>query len=477
MAPLDHNRHISGTTRKVLKVLGIFGGVQAVNILCSVVRTKLAALWLGPAGVGLFAIFNSTMDMLAKTAQLNLDQSAVRDLACNRDNAVAGPRTVAVVRKLSRLLGVGGFIAVLLCSPLISLWSFGSTAYTLSFAVLSLWMLFAITTNGEWAVMRGYDRLRALGKASLWSAPVAIAISIPLLYFLRLDGIVPVLLVYYGTTCAFTLLFRVRDIPQVKVSLRQAWREGGSMMRLGAYMTVSNTVTLLASNILVIYLNRRFGEGTVGIYQAGYTLVNTYVGIIFTAIAMEYYPRLATVAASRHRTEVVVSHEIKIAVWVLMPVAVAFICCSRLIIDILYSSEFHAALPYVALGACGVFFRASSWCIAYTILARGDGRIYVLTEVSSAIVYLALHIPLYNAMGFAGLGIAYVAWYAVYLGTVYAVYRFRYGLRLRPGIMPLTFAGFGWAALTVAASWLTSPWQALPVFLVVTCALAWRRLR
>ena len=75
------DRHISGTTRKVLKVLGIFGGVQAISILCAVLRTKLVALWLGPAGVGLFAIFNSTMDMIAKTAQLNLDQSAVRDLA------------------------------------------------------------------------------------------------------------------------------------------------------------------------------------------------------------------------------------------------------------------------------------------------------------------------------------------------------------------------------------------------------------
>lgn len=471
------DRHISGTTRKVLKVLGIFGGVQAISILCAVLRTKLVALWLGPAGVGLFAIFNSTMDMIAKTAQLNLDQSAVRDLACNRDKPAEGARTVAVVRKLSLLLGLGGMAAVALGSPLISLWAFGNTSYTLAFAALSVWLLFAILTNGEWAVMRGYDRLKQLGKASLWSALTAIAGTVPLLYFLRIDGIVPTLLVYYGVTCLFTILFRVKDIPKVPINLHDAWHEGSGMMRLGAYMTMSNTVTLLASNILVIYLNRRYGEDAVGLYQSGFTLVNTYVGIIFTAIVMEYYPRLSTVIGGRLRTEVVVSHEIKLAVWVLMPVAIVFICCSRLIVGILYSQEFYAVLPYVAIGACGIFFRAASWCVAYTILAKGDGRIYVCTEAASAIAYLALHIPLYNAFGFTGLGIAYVAWYAVYFLSVCAVYRFRYKLGFRPGIITHTLCGFACAAATVALSGIIGAWLTLPLMLIPVGLIALRRFR
>ena len=38
----------------VLKYTGIFGGVQGLNILISLVRNKLVALLLGPAGMGLF---------------------------------------------------------------------------------------------------------------------------------------------------------------------------------------------------------------------------------------------------------------------------------------------------------------------------------------------------------------------------------------------------------------------------------------
>ena len=41
-------RGAHGLSAKVLKAMGLFGGVQGVGILCSVVRVKLVALWLGP---------------------------------------------------------------------------------------------------------------------------------------------------------------------------------------------------------------------------------------------------------------------------------------------------------------------------------------------------------------------------------------------------------------------------------------------
>lgn len=40
--------------RRIVKATGLFGGVQVINILCSLVKTKLIAVWLGAEGVGLF---------------------------------------------------------------------------------------------------------------------------------------------------------------------------------------------------------------------------------------------------------------------------------------------------------------------------------------------------------------------------------------------------------------------------------------
>ena len=45
-----------GAYRQVLKYTGIFGGVQGLNVVVSLVRNKLAAVLLGPAGMGLVSL-------------------------------------------------------------------------------------------------------------------------------------------------------------------------------------------------------------------------------------------------------------------------------------------------------------------------------------------------------------------------------------------------------------------------------------
>ncbi len=224
-----------------------------------------------------------------------------------------------------------------------------------------------------------------------------------------------------------------------------------------------------------MWLNHYGGKDAVGIYQSGYTLVNSYVGMIFTAIAMEYYPRLSSVAGSSMRTEIVVSHEIKTALWVLIPVTLVFIASKELIVSLLYTSEFYRAVPYIGLAIIGVSLRGASWCMAYVILARGDGRVYVLTEVSSAVVYLALNIPLCQHYGYVGLGVAYIAWYAVYTAVCYLVYRLRYGLRLRRGIAPLVLLSVAIASVALCLDKLLGFWAPLVLALPAT-VLAYRRI-
>ena len=60
----------------ILTYTGLFGGVQGLTILLGMVRTKLVAILLGPAGVGLISLFNSTLTLLANATNLGLAMSA-----------------------------------------------------------------------------------------------------------------------------------------------------------------------------------------------------------------------------------------------------------------------------------------------------------------------------------------------------------------------------------------------------------------
>ena len=116
---MSDKKPVSATTQKVLKALSLFTGVQSVTILVSVIRTKLVALWVGPAGVGLLSLYTWAIELVTKGSQFDLRQSAVPRLSRCSDNDDKA-REAALVRRLALVLGILGTLAVILLSPLLS---------------------------------------------------------------------------------------------------------------------------------------------------------------------------------------------------------------------------------------------------------------------------------------------------------------------------------------------------------------------
>ena len=63
-------------------------------------------------------------------------------------------------------------------------------------------------------------------------------------------------------------------------------------------------------------------------------------------------------------------------------------------------------------------------------MARGDGKIYIVTETLSVLTGFALNVACYHLWGLAGLGVAFCLWYAAYCLIVGVVYFRRYGYSL-----------------------------------------------
>ncbi len=207
-------------------------------------------------------------------------------------------------------------------------------------------------------------------------------------------------------------------------------REGKSMVSLGAFMAIATFTTSLMQILFISYLNREASTDMVGYYQAGATIVIRYTAVVFTAVGVEFYPRLAAHHLSARKTSVFVSHEISLLILVFTPLLLLFLCFKELAVSILYTKQFLVIIPYVTIGILAIIFRAASSCMAYTIVARGDGKMYLFTEVIDAIIGLTLNILLYRAYGLVGIGVALVLWYLIYTIMTGLIYRFRYKLRL-----------------------------------------------
>lgn len=422
----------SNISRMAMKAMGLFGGVQVAGILCSIIRTKLVAMWIGPVGVGLFGLFNNALEMISTGTNLGIRSSSVRDIsqAISGHDAGMVARMVTVVRKWSMWLGLAGALVTLALAPMLSQVTFGDQTHIWGFVALSVAVLLQALTNGEYAVLQGTSRLKRLASVTLWGTIVGLAVSIPLFYWLRERSILPSILAYAAALALFAWCFRNREYPPAAISRHDTINMGKGFVRLGIYMTLGNFATILASYAFNAWLNVNAGTEAVGYYQAGYTLINKYTGLILTALGMEYYPRLARVADSRIRLRAFVSQEINLAIAVMAPVVALFILLRQLIVWILYTPEFNVIFSFVSWGMIGTVLRTLSWCLAFTILAKGDGKTYLWTEVASAVINLVLNIVFYRWWGLTGLGVAFLVSYLLYTLIIAVVYFRNYRLQV-----------------------------------------------
>lgn len=444
----------SQLSRKVLNAIYLFGGTQAVTILCSIVRVKLVAIWIGAAGVALFGIYNTALTLITQIAMLGMRSSSVREIASTGDSPSHQAVIIKSVKRWSWLLGAVGAIATMLAAPQLSRWSFGDTSHTAGFRALSAAVLLTCVTGAQLAIMQGRGKLRRLARASLWGALAGLAVSAPMFYYWRIDSVVPAFMAYAAAALVAALIFREpsRDLPAAHVGLKASFITGRSFIILGAFITMSEVLNQLSGYIFISWLNNEAGADTTGYFQSGYTIMNRYAGLVFTAIGMELYPRLASVAGSPMRTSTFVSHEIRIILLIILPIASVLVVAAPLIVTLLYSREFLSIVPYIETAAPGTIFRAVSWSMAYVILARGDGRTYLITELSSAAIAVVFQIWGYTMGGLTGLGIAYSLWYMSYTLIIALIYFRRYRLRLGHRIARLIVWSITASAAVTAAA-------------------------
>lgn len=437
------NLKTSKLSSRVAMAMGFFGSIQIVSILCSMVRTKLVALWIGAIGVGLFGLFNTALEMLSTFFQLGIRNSAVREVAIERNDPSRAARIIKVIRSWGLFLATIGAIITIVFSNVLSELTFGDSSYTFAFIILAIALFANIIMSGELAILQGMDRIKRLAKASVWGLVTGLVISIPMYYFWRENSIVPSILVFTCATLVAALIYRERT-PSVKLSVREIRKDGTNFMELGFYITISLLLSQIASYIFMSWLNVNAKEGTedVGYFQAGFTLVNKYIGLIFSAISLEFFPRLSSVYKSVRKSSLFVSHEIVMVMIVIMPVALLFLAFDRIVVEILYDKSFFACLPFIVWGLAGTVLRAFSWCMAFTIMARGDGKLFVVTETISSVFYLIFNIFAYQQWGIDGFGYAYAAWYLLYSLIIGFVYFRNYRMKLNKPAKIWTLTAF-----------------------------------
>lgn len=415
--------------RNIFKATSLFGGVQIYQILIQIIKSKFVAVLLGPAGVGIMGLYQSGLQVIQQISSMGLAQSAVRDISeANGSNDLRRiANTITVVRKLVRITGLLGLIIVACCSPLLSKVSFGNYDYTIPFFILSVTLILDQLSAGQRVVLQGMRRLKDLAKCTAFGATLGLITSVPLYYWFGISGIVPTLIL--NSICSLVLSWlysRKIKIEEVQVTHKQTIEQGKQMLVMGISMSISGVFTSIASYAIRGFIQSNGGVEEVGLYQAGYILMTTYVGMVMNAIATDYYPRLASINKDNAKCREAVSKQGEIAVMILAPLLVCCLVFMPYVLKILYSDSFLAANDYISWACLGMMLRLTAWIISYLFVAKAESKLFLKLELSVNCYYLAFSFLGYKYLGLKGLGIAFFLNYAVYFLQCYIIAKKRY---------------------------------------------------
>lgn len=90
-------RSYADSVRGAFSAMGVYGGVQAVQILAGMIRGKSAALLLGVGGMGVASLYASAAAVVQQIAVAGLNLAVVRRFpACLTTKSLAGWRRRSV---------------------------------------------------------------------------------------------------------------------------------------------------------------------------------------------------------------------------------------------------------------------------------------------------------------------------------------------------------------------------------------------
>ncbi len=466
----------------ILKYTGLFGGVQGLGILIGLVRNKLVAILLGPGGMGMVSLYNSVAKLFSDSTNFGISMSAVRSLSekYEQGDEAALTRSVAVVRLWSLLSAVFGTLVCIVLSPLVSRFTFGGNA-TMQFVLLSPMVGFTAINLGELAILKSVRQLGSLARISIWGVVAALLISVPIYYWFGLMGIVPALVLMSLAQMLITMRRSLRLYPLKIDFSRSALGEGADMVKLGLAFVLAGILGSGMEYLVRNYLNRVADIDTVGLYNAGFMLTMTYIGMVFSAMETDYFPRLSGVNHLGVTFRETVNRQIEMMVLLAGPLLALFMVGVPVVLPLLYTGKFLPAIDMIRIITVAMYFRAIKMPVQYIPLAKGDSRSYLLLEAISDVAVLACVIVFFNRFGLTGAGIGITVASGIDLVATFAYSRWRYDYRPSARVVRIAAGQIALGVVTFAVTALAQGWLAYwglgIVAAGVSCGVSLRILR
>ena len=446
--------------RSILKGISLFGGVKVFEILINLIRGKFVALFLGPEGMGVNAIFSNSTTTLSQLSSLGLNLAIAKEVAVRKEDKGKLQEIIEVTLRLTLLTALAGGVVCVLFSAWLSELSFGTDAYRWQFMLLGIAVFLFVSNGSRLAMLQGLHEVKRLSRASLVGSVTGLLAGVPLYWLFGTHGIVPAIIILALSLHIFYTVNLRKSVTGVsfrtfpaKLSLKGDTPLVKRLLSLGIILVAGDVIANICNYLLIIFVRESGGLDSVGLYQSSASVTNQMASVVFAAMAMDYFPRLSACSADNEAMMLTVNRQTEITTWVLLPLSLLLVAVSPLVISLLFTSEFEEAVPLLRLMSIGVLLKALSIPMGYISIVKENKRLYFRMEcIFANLLTLAALGGGYLLFGLDGLGWGMIAEQGTLIVVYYIVNRRLYDYRFSAGAARALGAAIAGGALITAES-------------------------
>lgn len=444
---------------------GVFG-----SALLWLASFKVVALWLGPAGVGLYSQLRQITQAATVAATFGGTNTVVQGLSEWEDEADRR-RFRATASHL--IGGSGGIVSllVLIFAPGLTRFFLSSDAPGLIASIrwLSVAVLLSVGATYLMAVLNGYRAYRCLAAAQI-AGPLGLAMAIAMAYVLQINYR-PEMLAWLFVLCfglsylvgLWMALHLLRAVPAISPG-RLTLAETRAFVKFALSSLLAALSTTVALLLIRSWMIESRGLAFAGLFDAGWTLTFNYTTLFLTACSTIYLPLLT------RSTEPVKQKACMLKMAYLVLSGGTLVCYLMVmfktpLLRLLYSREFDASGDLLAILAVAIILRGVSWVYGTLMIATRSSRILLLSELflNTSLVVLVWwclrYCPTLEALGWA-----FVTVHFLYLVFVVEYARKKNNQMQRRKIWPLVTM----ATMPLMISWEQAQWAQLAIGLGVS---------
>ncbi len=460
----------SSSYRTILRSSSIIGGAQVANIAVSLVKMKVVAVLLGPAGVGLVGLYTSLLQTAATISALGISKSGTRQIAAAQ--AAGGEAEVGRVRRAlfwaMLVLAILGATLFWLARDLIARTILDDPTLGHEVGWLAIALALSVGAGSQGALLTGMRRVGDLARISVLSGFAGAALGILAVWLWGREGLIALVVVAPLATFLLGHVYVARLGPPAgpRATIGEMARDWREMASLGFAFMLSAVITTLGHLAVRTLVQRELGAEALGQFQAAWAIGMTYLGFVLGAMGTDYYPRLAAAINDPETAGRLVNEQTEVALLLCAPVLLAMLGLAPWVIQLLYTAEFTPAVDILRWQLLGDALKVMSWPLGFILVAAGAGRTFVVTETIGVGVFALVTFIGLPLMGVTATGVGFLALYVVYLPLVYWLGGRRIGFRWSRAVKGQALAVIA-LALIVDIAARANPWLGAGLGLVL----------